>query len=177
MPARVTCILCSKRVETNKPRVRVGSDSIWPLFVLHVQNIGLNRDRFSTGDFICMKCYGTISHQRMSDRGPNKKLKVEKPIDRELIITKKVLRSVEKNKNVDANQEADETNGISVRYFGQSARLTLNFDILVLRLPFVRSDPIFTNCSLPFLDQCKILRMLETKQLWTRMWILLSQSV
>lgn len=93
MTGKSVCILCSRRIYPNKPRVRIGSSSVWPLMEIHSQKKGLDLESFSKQDFICMKCYATISHYRMSDRGPNKKTNASKPIDGELVVTKHSLRS------------------------------------------------------------------------------------
>lgn len=136
MPGRVKCCLCSKRVETNKPRVRIGSDSVWPLFQIHVQRTGLEENAFSLADFICMKCYGMISHHRMSDRGPNKIVKIPKPLDPELIITKNVLRGAARNENenIEANQQSGETSEPPVQPTGtfiQTNNLGFQFNFLL----------------------------------------------
>lgn len=90
---KVYCCLCSKRVETNKSRVRIGSDSVWSLIQIHAVKMSLDVNKLSREDIICMKCYSVVSHYRMTDRGPNKKIKASVEIDPQLVITKDVLRS------------------------------------------------------------------------------------
>lgn len=112
MPGRVFCCLCSRRVETNKARVRIGTDSVLPLFQIHIEKIGLDKESFTDTDNICMKCYGVLSHYRMTDRGPNKLTKISKPLDPQLTITKKVLRSASNQESVSGSVTVQE-NSIS----------------------------------------------------------------
>lgn len=97
---KIFCCLCNRRTETNKQRVRIGSDSNWALFCIHAEKTGLDVNTFSKDGFVCIKCHGTISHYRMKDRGPNKIVQDYKPIAHEPGITKEVLRSFAKS-NVD----------------------------------------------------------------------------
>lgn len=88
----IFCCLCSRRADTRKQRVRVGTDSNWPMLKIHAEKNGLDMATFSKDDYVCIKCHSTISHYRMKDRGPNKNIKNSKPIVFEPGITKDVLR-------------------------------------------------------------------------------------
>lgn len=93
----IYCCLCKRRTETVKQRVRVGSESNWPLLNIHAQTTGLDVNSFSKEDFVCIKCHATIAHYRMKDRGPNKIVRDFHPIAYEPGITKKVLRGFAKS--------------------------------------------------------------------------------
>jgi hypothetical protein len=93
---KIYCCLCSRRTDTNKQRVRIGTASMWSMFKIHAEKNGLDLTSFSADDHICMKCHATIAHYCMKDRGPNKKMKVAESIDSDPIIKKNVLRSVPK---------------------------------------------------------------------------------
>lgn len=88
----ILCCLCRRRTENPKQRVRIGTDTNWPLMKIHSERNGLNIAEFTKDDFVCIKCHSTISHYRMKDRGPNKRIKVFEPISYEPGITKDVLR-------------------------------------------------------------------------------------
>lgn len=89
---KIRCCLCSRRTDSNGARKRIGSASVWPLFELHILKIGLKMSQFCKEDFVCLKCYSSIAHYGMTDRGPNKAVKIKKPVVFESLITKSVLR-------------------------------------------------------------------------------------
>ncbi len=90
---KILCCLCSRRTDTEKQRVRVGSNSNWEMFKVHALLNGLNIDAFSKeADYLCKKCHASISHHRMKDRGSNKTNRNVEPITYEPAITKNVLR-------------------------------------------------------------------------------------
>lgn len=90
--AKIWCCLCFRRTDNRKARKRIGVPSIWSLIELHALKIGLEIAQFSKEDYICAKCYSSVSHYRMNDRGPNKKVKICQPVVLETIINKTVLR-------------------------------------------------------------------------------------
>lgn len=89
---KINCCICSRRTDTPKQRTRVGVASVWSLVSKHAERIDLDISKFSEKDYICMKCYSKICQYRLSDRGPNKKIKIREPIVFEPIVTKKALR-------------------------------------------------------------------------------------
>lgn len=89
---KIWCCLCSRRTDKNSDRQKIGSASVWPTIELHALKNGLELSKFSKEDYVCLKCYSTISHFRMTDRGMNKKIKISEPVIFEPIITKTVLR-------------------------------------------------------------------------------------
>lgn len=95
---KIHCCLCSRRTDSNNQRIRIGTASVWPSFEEHAKNAGLDVSRFSIrNDYICLKCNSIVSHYRMNDRGPNKKVKIAKPFVYEVNITKNVLRGSNRN--------------------------------------------------------------------------------
>lgn len=90
---KILCCLCSRRTDTEKQRVRVGTNSNWEIFKVYAVLNGLNLEAFSKEDYLCKKCHASISHHRMKDRGSNKTIKNVEPITYEPGITKNVLRS------------------------------------------------------------------------------------
>lgn len=89
---KIFCCLCSRRTDTDKQRVRLGTNSNWEMLEIHAKNNGLSMEAFTKQDYVCKKCHATISHNRMKDRGPNK-IKNVQPTVYEPGITKSVLRS------------------------------------------------------------------------------------
>lgn len=75
---------------------------------IHAEIHGLNIEEFSKDDFVCIKCHSIISHYRMKDRGPNKIIKVFKPISYEPGITKDVLRGCGSSAINNATVSSDE---------------------------------------------------------------------
>ncbi len=96
---KVYCCNCSRRTDNKKDRTRIGTPTVWPLFLIHVEKNGLDVSSFSADDYICKKCYSTVSHYRMNDRGTNKKIKDSKPFVFEPSITKTALRNFSKSMN------------------------------------------------------------------------------
>lgn len=94
---KIFCCLCKRRTDTSNQRVRVGTDSTWPMLCVHSQNHDLDVNSFSRDDYVCMKCHSTISHSRMKDRGPNRITKSVKPITHAPGINKTVLRNFGKS--------------------------------------------------------------------------------
>lgn len=93
---KIFCCLCSRRTDNKKDRTRIGTASVWTLFLIHVEKNDLDISSFSADDHICTKCYSVVSHYRMKDRGTNKKVKELKPFVFEPGITKNVLRGSSK---------------------------------------------------------------------------------
>lgn len=89
---KISCCLCFRRTDTNKTRKRIGTDSVWPVFNIHAEKVGLDLTKFSKQDNICIKCHATLSDYNMTDRGPNKKVKIVELVVFEPIIKKDVLR-------------------------------------------------------------------------------------
>lgn len=91
---KINWCLCSRRTDSNKAQMRVGTASVWPVFLLHIEKKGLEISNFSDL-FICMKCYASIAHLRMNDRGSNNVMKNGGSID-------------SKSTNEHAEKDADE---------------------------------------------------------------------
>lgn len=89
---KIRCCLCNRRTDKTTDRKNIGTPSTWQSIQLHVIKIGLEITDFSKEDFVCLKCYATVSHHRMNDRGPNKKNRIRNPVIFETIINKTVLR-------------------------------------------------------------------------------------
>lgn len=90
---KIPCRLCNRRTDKSKDRKRIGAASVWALIELHAEKNDLDLTLFSKEDYICNKCYALVSHHCMTDRGPNKQVKIHKPVVMETIINKTVLRS------------------------------------------------------------------------------------
>lgn len=89
---KIWCCICSRRTDKSEERKRIGLPSVWSMVRIHASKIGLDMTSFSTEDHICLKCYATVSHYRMTDRGPDKIIKIFESVAFEPIITKAVLR-------------------------------------------------------------------------------------
>lgn len=94
---KIYCVLCPRRTDSYKQRSRIGTASLWPLFEIYASRNELDITHYSVDDHICLKCHSTIAHYGMTDRGPNKKVKVIEPVVFEPIITKEVLRHLPKS--------------------------------------------------------------------------------
>lgn len=95
---KINCCLCSRRTDTNKQRVRVGTNNNWEMLRTHVNKEGLNMDTFSKEDHVCVKCHAILAHYNMKDRGLNKTVK-NAPVVHKQGIEKSSLRSHNKSKS------------------------------------------------------------------------------
>lgn len=111
---KIWCCLCSRRTDKNSERKNIGLPSVWPTFELHALKIGLEIAKFSKDDFVCLKCYSIISHYRMTDRGPNKKVKMYEPVVFAPIIKKDVLRGYSSEKRNSVTVGTAEVSGMFV---------------------------------------------------------------
>lgn len=89
---KINCCLCSRRTNTSKDRARIGTASVWSVFLIYAEKNGLDVSKYSQDEHICMKCHANLSHLRMKDRGPNKSGTVVKNCRFDPIIKKDVLR-------------------------------------------------------------------------------------
>lgn len=146
----IKCCLCSRRTETSKQRVRIGTDCNWPLMQIHSERHGLDMAAFSKGDFVCIKCHSTISHYRMKDRGPNKVPKTFNPIAHPPGITKNILRGytetsspTESNLVLNVVDSESQGSGTMDEVDGEKAQeidVSEDFAITVTDLPMELSD-------------------------------------
>lgn len=108
---KIRCVLCSRRTDKSSDRKQIGCDSTWQSIRMHVNKTGQDINKFTKQDYVCLKCYATLSHTRMTDRGINKKSTVRKPVVPEITINKTVLRNfidIENIANTDSVVQVDD---------------------------------------------------------------------